>query len=62
MTKHEESNKEEASSSIPPTVEQALAGQADWVRAIVREEIAKWEKRQLHERRFGVPYPPKEVK
>lgn len=39
-----------------------LEEQADWVRAIVRDEIAKWEKRQLHARRFGKPYPDKETK
>lgn len=53
----EKDKKEDASISAPFT-----AAQIARIREIVDEQLAKWEKRQLNERRFGVPYPPKEVK
>lgn len=37
-----------------------LEGQADWVRALVRDEIAKWEKRTMNALRIGTHTHPKD--
>lgn len=56
MTEHKEHKPAEAAKP-PFTAEQEAR-----LREIVDEQLAAWEKKQLHEARFGKPYPPKEHK
>lgn len=47
---------EDTESALPRT----LADHADWVRAVVRDEIAKWEKRTMNALRIGTHTHPKD--
>lgn len=55
MTEHKQPDK--AAPNVPFTPEQEAR-----LREIIHEEMVIQEKRLLHERRFGVSYPPKEHK
>lgn len=58
MTDKEHEHKEEVpKTSAPFTPEQEAR-----IRAIVDEQIAKYEQRKIRELRFGTPFPPKEHK
>lgn len=57
MTEYKQPEKEATPIVAPFTHEQEAR-----LREIIREEMAIREKQQLHERRFGAPYRPKEVK
>lgn len=57
MTEHKQPEKEAAPIKAPFTPEQEVR-----LREIIRDEIAIREKQMVHERQFGTPYRPKEVK
>lgn len=55
-------NTEELTNNVVKALqERGLIRSEESLRAIIREEIAKWEQRQLQARRFGLP-PGSEVK
>lgn len=58
MTEHKQPEKENADPIKAPFTSEQEAR----LREIIRDEIAIREKQLIHERRFGAPYRPKEVK